>query len=637
MENTDNSSTSKYGGHNYTSSINDIPINYLKDNLLGIENYAQALADFICTSSTPLTIGIQGEWGTGKTSIMFMIKELLGKKNVASAWVNTWEYSLFRTPAETTPSVLKGLLENLIKTCKEEGHWKNEQRFNEVKDQVYKGLAMIGKFAINIAANKFAGVDAPDISKERLTSEIAEVKEKIRDIIDLIIKDPENPIDKIVFFVDDLDRIDPPVAVEILEALKNIFDLNYCVFILAIDYDVVIKGLEKKFGPKTDKNEREFRSFFDKIIQLPFSMPVSAYQIDKLLKAKFESINLKIDNSFEDDLVKIVQLAVGYTPRSIKRYINSYSLLKRIRDLDKDHSASSMEDFCLFTLIGIQISFPTVYRLISKEPDFTKWNKVFARQNGVEEIISPEMDHHFIDEEWEQFLWNFCQKDTYLKVKALSIIELLNILRDKLGEDLPDIIQSSIAFTSITSVDDDVEAKQSKPFQRVVLNNLEEYLNNMKYSELKFKSVKELITHIERSIRDQYPDFVYKYSPSMGVTIYANEGGRSKFAGISIYRGFSVDINLLRDFRKDYRKPLIEGIETSNIRNYSHGIDWYKLIVPTMDDFESSKGRIFQLIENSKDLKENHSGKILKEKDFGKKNADLLSKYLSDDYTYELT
>ena len=40
-----------------------------------------------------------------------------------------------------------------------------------------------------------------------------------------------------------------------------------CVFVLAIDYDVVVKGLESKFGKKTEENEREFRSFFDKIIQ----------------------------------------------------------------------------------------------------------------------------------------------------------------------------------------------------------------------------------------------------------------------------------------------------------------------------------------------------------------------------------
>ena len=48
-------------------------------------------------------------------------------------------------------------------------------------------------------------------------------------------------VDKIVIFVDDLDRIDPPEAVKILELLKNIFSIPGCVFVLAIDYQVVIK------------------------------------------------------------------------------------------------------------------------------------------------------------------------------------------------------------------------------------------------------------------------------------------------------------------------------------------------------------------------------------------------------------
>ena len=40
-----------------------------------------------------------------------------------------------------------------------------------------------------------------------------------------------------------------------------------------------MKGLVPKFGPLTEKNEREFRSFFDKIIQLPFSMPIANYDV----------------------------------------------------------------------------------------------------------------------------------------------------------------------------------------------------------------------------------------------------------------------------------------------------------------------------------------------------------------------
>lgn len=59
------------------SSINDTPIQHLAQDDLKTQNYAQALSDFIEKADTPLTIGLQGEWGTGKTSMMYMIKELL--------------------------------------------------------------------------------------------------------------------------------------------------------------------------------------------------------------------------------------------------------------------------------------------------------------------------------------------------------------------------------------------------------------------------------------------------------------------------------------------------------------------------------------------------------------------------------
>ena len=88
-----------------------------------------------------------------------------------------------------------------------------------------------------------------------------------------------NRYGKVIIYVDDLDRIDPKDAVSILELLKNIFNIKDCVFVLAIDYQVVVKGLVGKFGKPTPENEWEFRAFFDKIIQLPFSMPMGNYDI----------------------------------------------------------------------------------------------------------------------------------------------------------------------------------------------------------------------------------------------------------------------------------------------------------------------------------------------------------------------
>ena len=109
-----------------------------------------------------------------------------------------------------------------------------------------------------------------------------------------------------------------------MELLKNIFDLEHCIYVLAIDYDVVVKGLKPKFGELTDKNAREFRSFFDKIIQLPFAMPVGSYRIDNFLIDALNRIGyLTEDEKKNEELKKNLSemalyneyLASTYLPR----------------------------------------------------------------------------------------------------------------------------------------------------------------------------------------------------------------------------------------------------------------------------------------------------------------------------------
>ena len=50
------------------SSITDKPIISKVEDSLKIEKYANSLSKFIKNSDTPITIGLQGEWGTGKTA-----------------------------------------------------------------------------------------------------------------------------------------------------------------------------------------------------------------------------------------------------------------------------------------------------------------------------------------------------------------------------------------------------------------------------------------------------------------------------------------------------------------------------------------------------------------------------------------
>ena len=554
-----------------TSSITDIPITTRNENILGIEHYADALARFIKESATPLTIGMQGEWGTGKTSLMYLVKEVLDTENIATSWVNTWEYSLFKGPAETTPAVLNALLQNLVETCKKLGYWSRDQKYSEIKDRMIKGAKILGVLAAKVAVRSTTGTDIDIDTSEQTLSVIAELKKEIGKIVDLILNDEKNPLNKVVFFVDDLDRIDPPTAIEVLEALKNIFDINSCVFILAIDYEVVIKGLEKKFGKKTEQNEREFRSFFDKIIQVPFSMPTSAYNVDNLLKQKLNDLGLVPDKEFESDYVQIVKLTVGFNPRSIKRYINSFSLLKKIKSLGESEKEGSLSDFCLFALLGIQISYPKIYRLICKEPVFISWNEFFAKQNGVDEIKVPDKESEFTDEEWEQVIWSYCLNDPYLKARAIQIIQALNFIREKIEEEFS-ILTRSMEFASMTSVDDDVETKHTPgKYKRTYYEGIDGYKEQLKSAN---KDMIELLDHLCSDLKMMFEKETgvnYVYSQTMGVTLFAkNKTKGTKFAGLAYSNagGAHIELTLLKDPRNQYKKPVLDGLTVRNVRSY---------------------------------------------------------------------
>ena len=64
----------------------------IEDNF-NIERYINGLTSFIKNCNTPITMAIQGDWGTGKTSIMSMVKNKIEKENngdIHLVWFNTW-------------------------------------------------------------------------------------------------------------------------------------------------------------------------------------------------------------------------------------------------------------------------------------------------------------------------------------------------------------------------------------------------------------------------------------------------------------------------------------------------------------------------------------------------------------------
>jgi len=461
------------------SSIIDVPRKHTQVDLFGIQVYQNALIRYIKLTDTPITIALQGEWGSGKTSLMNLMKYHLCDVDDAPyfpIWINTWQYSLMKTPGQTIISILDGII-NQIGTLNP-----SRQKWTESRKKISGIFKKMATVCTKIAAGT-VGIDGEVVDDifdgaENSDSDIVQLKEEISGMIEQILA--ENPSKQgFTFYIDDLDRIDPPVAVEILELLKNIFDLEHCVFVLAIDYDVVIKGLKPKFGELTEHNEREFRSFFDKIIQLPFSMPVASYNVDAFLvdalsKIEFFSPEELKDMSLAETLSEITRLSVGTNPRSLKRLTNTLALISIIYEEQKGEGANAgslTEKLINYALVCIQIAYPYIYNQLTEEPDFKKWNDKIASKLKLRTLTEEETERldatEEFDEDWEKMVFRMCQKETYLSNRAFYVSAILNKISEIINNDdqLGEVIEATLEMSAVTNLkafDAPKKVKESK-------------------------------------------------------------------------------------------------------------------------------------------------------------------------------
>lgn len=469
------------------SSIIDVPRRHDQDDLFGIKVYQDALIRFIKLTDTPITIALQGEWGSGKTSLMNLLRWNLCDVDNAlyfPVWINTWQYSLMKTSQQAIISILEGIVNQI-------GALNPNAKWNESKKKIggiFKKMATVSaKVAVGVAGADSAVID-DIVGDNKAQSDINQLKEEIGKLIEEALSNDTTKAG-FTFYIDDLDRIDPPVAVEILELLKNIFDLEKCVFILAIDYDVVIKGLKPKFGELTDKNEREFRSFFDKIIQLPFSMPVASYNVDTFLVDALHKIGFFTDEELKDmhlaeTLSEVARLSVGTNPRSLKRLTNTLSLISIINGEKSSESQNNdaHNKILNFALVCMQIAYPYIYNQLTEEPNFKQWNERIASKLKLRHLTSEEKESldatEEFDEDWEKVVFRMCQKETYLSNRAFQVSLLLSKIAEIVNDDnrLGEIVEATIALSAVTNLkafDGPLVVKKSRALEVNTFNGKE--------------------------------------------------------------------------------------------------------------------------------------------------------------------
>lgn len=244
------------------------------------------LAEFIVKCETPMTIAIQGDWGSGKTSAMHALKDRLHKKG--GYWqidFNTWQYAQLDLGDQLVFSLLGTILvaleSKIPKDKKEVRHRVHEiaRKVARVSKGMFLGASRTlvekrvpyGDVVINamhdgieeykrISDTEKDETFGPDDSIKLIMDLRKNLEEVVKDIINSPNQSSNQAPKRIVIYIDDLDRLNPERAVMVMEAIKVFLDIPDCVFVLAIDFAVVLRGVREKYGQ--DFSEDKVRAFF---------------------------------------------------------------------------------------------------------------------------------------------------------------------------------------------------------------------------------------------------------------------------------------------------------------------------------------------------------------------------------------
>lgn len=351
---------------------------------LGTEEQQKGLVEFMRHCSTPMTIAVQGDWGTGKTSMMQLLEKKLNDENGSTLWFPTWQFAVLGEQDRLLMDLLMLLCCKLEEKCtqmKEEDKKLFHKVFRFIK-RVGRASAIGGLYLAAETGKTLTGIDCTNvldksidaleeqdeeenksdnlneinITYESYVMQVSKLHEDLTTLIDVYLgKDNTN---RLYVFIDDLDRLEPVRAVELLEGIKNFLDIPRCVFMLAIDTKVVMEGLKAKYGENMDEDKQVH--FFDKIIQIPYKLPVHNYK----LKAFMEDVLKGYDEKNADKYVEFLESADIHNPRTIKRCVN-FCLLHHY--MDGEDAASQKDDnvkLHRFAVKMLELEYEELYKLL---------------------------------------------------------------------------------------------------------------------------------------------------------------------------------------------------------------------------------------------------------------------------------
>lgn len=253
----------------------DLPITKSSEDKLNRGSFANSLANVLIEYSAPysFSIGLYGEWGSGKTSLLNMVLETVEErdKDVVVLRFNPW---LCSDPNQLITQFFKQMAA-AIKLKKPTG-----DRVWELIDQYGDVLDATSLIPVAGQALSTAGKAATNLAKRR----VAQKANDLQGSKDKIIAKLSADNTKIIVAIDDIDRLSDEEIISVFQLVKALADFPNTIYLLAFDYQVVINALSKV-------QHGDGEEYLEKVIQVPFKIPApNMHNIEEILFAKLNDI-----------------------------------------------------------------------------------------------------------------------------------------------------------------------------------------------------------------------------------------------------------------------------------------------------------------------------------------------------------
>lgn len=334
--------------------------NETKVDMLNNRAIAKTIADLIKECDVrPISIGVHGDWGAGKSSILAMVEDELTGQNSGIECIrfNGWKHQGFedakialmsaiiseitekRKPSAKAKDILKKLWKNI--------NWLSIAKVaGSVSFSAATGIPPIGllcnlitdlkdsitdkeKVEITIeSVGKYLS-DAKIFEDISLAKEFSEFQKSFVDLLE------ESKIKKLVVLIDDLDRCLPNVTIETLEAVRLFMFTESTAFVVAADEAMIEYAVRKHFPDLSDEDDVRTgfecsKRYLEKLIQVPFRIPalgevesgmyITLLLIGSCLQEKSPEFNELLDAAI--DKMKKPWENLGFTVEQLKDVLN---------------------------------------------------------------------------------------------------------------------------------------------------------------------------------------------------------------------------------------------------------------------------------------------------------------------------